>query len=1117
MAQSDVDRETENVRSIYYETFCGENYSNFKDELNKACQKAKRTLDYINDGTINYYTDEEIASLQEVYNDAKSVYENALSTQRQVLSATGKINNILDKSAYSYSKINVLKSDGTTTSAFTPGGKLSSIIISKHTADSFDGTVNFGIFDERGILKNFASKQISVGGDEIGDVPIDLSDLNFTLGDDIRNTGISIFLWDSNLAAVNDRYDWVDMSSWSTYFMSRESDGYARVNIDAVPIYGNDGEVYVCAKYILNLMNISLLKYGDNYLAEDDFGNYINFSAGSSTAYTNKGDVTLKNPVFYYDKNFVMLPMSLIDSVFGSVLEEVDDINRVIKIKYILNYASFPTMAEGGYTTSYTPQSYSAGYVIENIPEDADIEVYYNSVGKASDSALEYDGITGNMYTRYWQKAPAPVRQGTNAIGGLSYLRTSRYYDMKYVITYNGETKIYKDSAAFKTNPEINTTKNDVLYSAENLLLVPTYENMSYYIDYDLYSDADSCEVLYKEVSEDEWHKAYTPFNDTSEKQFRGSIVKLSDNTDYTVNAVIKDLSGNVLAEKTAHKKTWNNNPDTDTILPSSFLDTCRIDYDGKTINEPISICGLKGTEDKWKLIDCTGYTLDAGLNSTSALTLDDCEYVILYGLKVTGGYRCGISVNSSCKNVRIVNCDISGFGRTGILNPDGRYSRDSSRINYDPGILLLDVENVTIERCYIHDSLSKTNAWSGNTWSSTHPAGCEAIYYRVKSGCVIRYNDLIGSEIHRWNDAIEGYGNGSYAGGPGRDTDIYGNMFAFGQDDGMELDGGQMNVRVYDNRIEQFLCGISNVSDLLGPTYMFGNLIADMGTDSDNSGKAFKTGGSYNNSTSYLFNNTYFAKGPIVSNTAFSVGGETSDKFNFVTRNNILVHSKSGHGYENNDSNSVNDNDYDFIYGINSNYNSTGKSNGHSFLYTPIQNSQGTYKKQSDVVAELGFKNKDAGLYNVTSDSSCYKSGTYIDNFMETDSPNMGALQSDNDFRPFRPVDMYASAYSISLADKGSYTVLFTLGSIGDGVTYDICKSNDMDWVTTKVVREFLSGGKKIVMLKISVNTDNFTDENVEFNNNRYYNDKTLARGIVTFRLSNGYSVPVSVACVDN
>ena len=45
LAQSDVDRETENVRSIYYETFCGENYSNFKDELNKACQKAKRTLD----------------------------------------------------------------------------------------------------------------------------------------------------------------------------------------------------------------------------------------------------------------------------------------------------------------------------------------------------------------------------------------------------------------------------------------------------------------------------------------------------------------------------------------------------------------------------------------------------------------------------------------------------------------------------------------------------------------------------------------------------------------------------------------------------------------------------------------------------------------------------------------------------------------------------------------------------------------------------------------------------------------------------------------------------------------------------------------------------------------
>lgn len=1116
LSQTDVDSALQSVKDLYSEIFCDENYNDIKAELNTACQKADNVLECINNGTINYYTSDETALLKTACDNGKSVYDNDISTKKQVVSATDEIYDIIGNESYTYSKVNVTNADGTKTSSFAPGGKLNSITINKHTTDSFSGTVNFGIFDKStGLLKNFGSKQISFESDETGDIPVDLSDIDFRLSDDVRDLGLSIFLWNDNLAPVVNRYDWVDMSDWSVYFMS-SADGYSRINIDAMPIYGSDGEIYVCAKYILNIMNVSLLKYGDKYYAEDDFGNYIEFCAGNSTAHTSRGDITLKKDVFYFDKNFVMLPMSLINSVFGSTLEEVDDINRVIKIKYIINYATFPTMASGGYPTSYTPSSYSAGYVISNLPADADIDVYYSATYKLGDSSLEYDGITDNMYTRYWQKAPAPVREGTYAVGGLSYLRASRTYDMKYVITYGGETKTYSDVAAFVTNSETNTGKSDCIYSAKGLLLVPTYENMSYYIDYDSYSGVSSCEVSYKKTSEDSWHKAYTPFTDTAEKQFRGSIVNLNDNTEYTVKAVIKDLSGNVLAEKTASAKTKNNNPNTQTVLPSSFLDAYRIDYEDKTINEPISICGLKGTEDTWKLIDCTGYTLDAGFNSTSALTLDNCEYVILYGLKVTGGYRCGISVNSSCKNIRITNCDISGFGRTGILNKDGRYSRDGSRINYDPGILLLDAENVTVERCYIHDSLCRTNAWTGSTWSSTHPAGSTAIYYRVKSGCVIRYNDLVGSEIHRWNDGIEGYGNGSYSGGPGKDTDIYGNMFAFGQDDGVELDGGQMNVRVYNNRFEQFLCGISNVPDLIGPTYMFGNLIVDMGTDSEKSGSGFKTGGSFNGSTSYLFNNTYFAKGPVASNTSFTFGGETSDKFNFVTRNNIFVHSQSGNGYKNNSSSSVNDNDYDFVYGKNNNYNSSSVSTGHSFLYTSDNSFQGTYKGLGSVIKEISFKNTDTGLYNVGSDSSCYESGTYIDNFMETENPNIGALQSENEFRPYRPVDMYASAYSVKLNDKSNTTILFTLGDVGD-VTYELCKSNDMDWVTAKVIREYTSGGKKTVMVRITVNTDNFSDENKEFNNNRYYDNGTLARGIVTFRLSNGYSVPVSVACVKN
>ncbi len=73
-------------------------------------------------------------------------------------------------------------------------------------------------------------------------------------------------------------------------------------------------------------------------------------------------------------------------------------------------------------------------------------------------------------------------------------------------------------------------------------------------------------------------------------------------------------------------------------------------------------------------------------------------------------------------------------------------------------------------------------------------------------------------SETHWWNDAIESIANGEVSGGPYRDTDIYGNVLAFSNDDGTELDGGQISVRYWHNWIDRARCGISCVPNLSGP-----------------------------------------------------------------------------------------------------------------------------------------------------------------------------------------------------------------------------------------------------------------------------------------------------------
>ena len=220
------------------------------------------------------------------------------------------------------------------------------------------------------------------------------------------------------------------------------------------------------------------------------------------------------------------------------------------------------------------------------------------------------------------------------------------------------------------------------------------------------------------------------------------------------------------------------------------------------------------------------------------------------------------VLTNSS--NVILRNCDISGWGRTGVHRIDlqGKYytgENNDEPINFDGAVMISECRNTVVERCFIHDPRGRANSWQ-----FSHPAGPEALTIYRCYGTVIRYNDFVGSDEHRWNDAVEGRGNFNPYGGINADADVYGNFMIFSSDDCIELDGGQQNVRCFGNRFEGAYCGVSVQGCMKGPSYVFDNLFVDMGDEYGLHGQALKTSanGAGKYARCFVFNNTFAGHG---------------------------------------------------------------------------------------------------------------------------------------------------------------------------------------------------------------------------------------------------------------
>ncbi|MFA7230788.1 MAG: right-handed parallel beta-helix repeat-containing protein [Victivallaceae bacterium] len=628
-------------------------------------------------------------------------------------------------------------------------------------------------------------------------------------------------------------------------------------------------------------------------------------------------------------------------------------------------------------------------------------------------------------------------------------------------------------------------TKPENRIAHPELSTVPLFSGCGIYIKYGT-GDYGKCRLSYRSKGSEPWQEAFPPMNIKTDpltkfrpildRMFRGSIVNLSENTEYEVKAELLDSKGKILNTLNSIFKTWNSNvPVKKTV---------------KLNSGPIQLTGVHGTPDGWIKYVAGSEVINGGTAEEAAIQIRQCSYLILEGLTITGGKLHGIDILRS-QNIRIVNCNISGWGRAGKqdFNKKGfYYDKDGNSIDFDNGVNIYNSGNVVVERSYIHDPRGRSNSWF-----YAHPRGPQAVGV-LSSGCtVLRYNDFIGSDEHRWNDGVSGYGNGYKTGGFYRDAEVYGNMFAFGNDDGIEFDGGQMNCRFFKNKVEGFLCGISLAPNMLGPSYVYNNLFVNLEDITNSVGSVFKNGGgsSYAAGTTFFFNNTAYTNGQGLASVGFGPD-KNKGKFNGFSRNNLLACRMIS--VIDREKNSVCDFDYDLMC-------------NKDWLDENYLNAAPGMEKHG-VIALPGFKNPANANFNLSTDSRAIKGGITIPGFAPgaNGKADIGALEAGvENMLPYRPIpvtyDKGQLNLKVNLQEKTSTSDVVTVTVKPDSDwtgEFKIVKNQPFDWISVEPASgEFRAG--QPVRFTVSVVPGKIKKAG-------------LYKGLFLARMEDGFSIPVTV-----
>jgi Bacterial Ig-like domain (group 3) len=366
---------------------------------------------------------------------------------------------------------------------------------------------------------------------------------------------------------------------------------------------------------------------------------------------------------------------------------------------------------------------------------------------------------------------------------------------------------------------------------------VPTYEAAGLYWSNPGATAATGCQVQFRKQGDANWTQGLAMWFDARNSECRGSIVGLTNGTAYEAQM---NLPGQAAA-KSITFTTWSNaKPVASTVKVASGSATLNITQGGSASG--------------YVVYDGTGATLDAANGSQYNITVN-ASYVIVRGFALKGAQVDAIRISPNVSDVIIEDNDISGWGRT----RDGTWGTDM-----DSAVRAVcsseTLTRVTIQRNKMHDP-----RYSANSWSDGHPAGPQGITFSYCAGNhVFRWNEIDGGAKH-FNDGMGGEDNFSTTGFPNRDSDIYGNTIQNTWDDGIESEGGNNNVRIWGNYINNTATGIATTATSVGPVYIFRNVFnrnkfyEKVACDGDDRQPFFKSGSdsSLGDGRRYIFHNT--------------------------------------------------------------------------------------------------------------------------------------------------------------------------------------------------------------------------------------------------------------------
>ena len=217
-------------------------------------------------------------------------------------------------------------------------------------------------------------------------------------------------------------------------------------------------------------------------------------------------------------------------------------------------------------------------------------------------------------------------------------------------------------------------------------------------------------------------------------------------------------------------------------------------------------------------------------------------------------------------------------------------------------GVYVKESSRVIVQRNKIHDPIANSCNWSSvpqalqdrkNNPISSHPAGPRGIaLVRGVTESVFRYNHVYAKfedrKNHYFSDILM-----RKTGGAESDIDVYGNDFGNGWDDGIEIEGLNRNIRVWNNAIHDVYQGVaSDRNDLVyyGPVYIWRNVITNLAKDpNDKDGRyaGFKLDNQRGKGGIYLFNNTVSGLGGQYTKPSSTISN--GPQYNLTAWNNIF------------------------------------------------------------------------------------------------------------------------------------------------------------------------------------------------------------------------------------